>query len=143
MKGNLTFEDSRRTRTNSSFTSTWSEQLFKTMKETLDFVMSMEFWRMGLLWTLSLLISYWKLLFAPTPLSASAPPSFQTTSPVCIVTGATSGLGAAAAHALSARGFFVVLGNHAVPFDHSLLLFNLVMGLYCMQLDDRLTCWIR
>ncbi|XP_040363641.1 sulfoacetaldehyde reductase isoform X2 [Rosa chinensis] len=80
------------------------------MKEALDFVLSMEFWRMGLRWTLSLLISYWHLLFASTttPPSRSPPPS-SSSRPVCIITGATSGLGAAAAHALSARGFFVVL----------------------------------
>ncbi|XP_062020177.1 uncharacterized protein LOC133736632 isoform X3 [Rosa rugosa] len=80
------------------------------MKEALDFVLSMEFWRMGLRWTLSLLISYWHLLFASTttPPSRSPPPS-PPSRPVCIITGATSGLGAAAAHALSARGFFVVL----------------------------------
>ncbi|XP_062017614.1 uncharacterized protein LOC133733971 isoform X1 [Rosa rugosa] len=85
-------------------------EIYKTMKEALDFVVSMEFWRMGLRWTLSLLISYWHLLFASTttPPSRSPPPS-SPSRPVCIITGATSGLGAAAAHALSARGFFVVL----------------------------------
>ncbi|KAL6141154.1 hypothetical protein ACLB2K_059444 [Fragaria x ananassa] len=77
------------------------------VKQTLDFVTSMEFWRMGLLWTLSLLLSYWNLLFSSAPPLSRSPP--QSTKPVCIITGATSGLGAAAAHALSARGFFVVL----------------------------------
>ncbi|XP_024199390.1 dehydrogenase/reductase SDR family member on chromosome X isoform X2 [Rosa chinensis] len=59
------------------------------MKEALDFVLSMEFWRMGLRWTLSLLISYWHLLFASTttPPSRSPPPS-SPSRPVCIITGA-------------------------------------------------------
>ncbi|KAK9929848.1 hypothetical protein M0R45_026924 [Rubus argutus] len=77
------------------------------MKKALDFVLSMEFWRMGLLWTFSLLISYWNLFFAQT-YTSSSPPSFEAR-PVCVITGATSGLGAAAAHALSRHGFFVVL----------------------------------
>ncbi|PRQ20612.1 putative NAD(P)-binding domain-containing protein [Rosa chinensis] len=58
------------------------------MKEALDFVLSMEFWRMGLLWTLSLLIPYWNLLFASTtPPSRSSPPSFQSSasSPVLLL----------------------------------------------------------
>ncbi|KAK9929828.1 hypothetical protein M0R45_026906 [Rubus argutus] len=76
------------------------------MKKALDFVLSMEFWRMGLLWTFSLLISYWNLVFSQT--YRSSPPSFESR-PVCVITGATSGLGAAAAHALSRHGFFVVL----------------------------------
>jgi hypothetical protein len=109
------------------------QEIYKRMKKALDFVMSMKFWRMGLLWTFSLLISYWKLFFAQT--SRSSSPSFESR-PVCIITGvsdpnfvvsffnlivmditqrklqASSELGAAAAHVLSSHGFFVVLGNH-------------------------------
>ncbi|KAK9929838.1 hypothetical protein M0R45_026916 [Rubus argutus] len=40
--------------------------------------------------------------------SRSSPPSLESR-PVCVITGATSGLGAAAAHALSRHGFLVVL----------------------------------
>ncbi|XP_048439671.1 dehydrogenase/reductase SDR family member on chromosome X-like isoform X1 [Pyrus x bretschneideri] len=85
------------------------------MKAALEFVTSMEFWRMAVLWAFYLLISYWKLFLQPNSNSNSRPSnSSPWTSPsgfrpVCVITGATSGLGAAAAHALSARGFFVVL----------------------------------
>ncbi|XP_074264418.1 short-chain dehydrogenase TIC 32 A, chloroplastic-like isoform X2 [Silene latifolia] len=83
----------------------------------LKFVCSIQFLRMSLLWTFSLLVSYLRLFFAGrffgkkcavysrqkvTAISASQ-------RPVCIVTGATSGLGAAAALALSKEGFFVIL----------------------------------
>lgn len=69
-------------------------------------------------WTWFLLLSYYKLLLystrhprcSPPPQtsssSSSSPPPFR---PICIITGATSGLGAAAAYALSKEGFFVVL----------------------------------
>lgn len=76
-----------------------------------------------MLWTLSLLLSYLQLLtetlFSRKPIASyprcspsSPPPSTSTTKtrlPVCIITGATSGLGAAAAYSLSMEGFFVVL----------------------------------
>ncbi|KAK9740779.1 hypothetical protein RND81_03G059600 [Saponaria officinalis] len=83
----------------------------------MKFMCSIDIVRMGLLWTLSLVRSYLHLFFAGrfwgkkcsaysrqkvTPMSDSQPP-------VCIVTGATSGLGAAAALALSKEGFFVIL----------------------------------
>ncbi|XP_068313020.1 uncharacterized protein [Pyrus communis] len=83
------------------------------MKAALEFVTSMEFWRMAVLWTFCLLISYWKLFLQPNsnsrPSNSSPSTSPSGFRPVCVITGATSGLGAAAAHALSARGFFVVL----------------------------------
>ncbi|KAH9611555.1 hypothetical protein KSS87_019274 [Heliosperma pusillum] len=89
----------------------------------LKFVCSIQFLRMSVFWTLSLLISYLRLFFAGrlwgqkcavysrekvTPISASQ-------RPVCIVTGATSGLGAAAALALSKEGFFVILVGRSGP----------------------------
>ncbi|XAR70515.1 NADP-retinol dehydrogenase [Bertholletia excelsa] len=107
----------------------------KELKDASNFVCSAEFWRMALSWSLSLLLSYLQLFartfFSRKPISyprcspsspkpqppdsetsASAtatPACCSTRSPVCIVTGATSGLGAAAAYSLSMEGFFVVL----------------------------------
>ncbi|CAI0429533.1 unnamed protein product [Linum tenue] len=75
---------------------------------------SAEFWTMGLCWTASLLASYWQLF--PIGIAgrcdvyprSETPRNFRTRL-VCIVTGTTSGLGAAAAFALSKEGFCVVL----------------------------------
>ncbi|KAF8393488.1 hypothetical protein HHK36_021732 [Tetracentron sinense] len=74
---------------------------------------------MAVYWTLSLGISYLHLLtrgglFSRRKSSLSylrcSPPFHTSTArPVCIVTGATSGLGAAAAYALSREGFYVVI----------------------------------
>ncbi|CAL5359773.1 unnamed protein product [Camellia sinensis] len=102
----------------------------KDFKEALNFAFTTEFWRMGVFWTISLVLSYLQLftttLFSRTPIShprcspspppppattaTSTPTSSPTRRPVCIITGATSGLGAAAAYFLSMEGFFVVLG---------------------------------
>ncbi|XP_028079560.1 dehydrogenase/reductase SDR family member on chromosome X-like isoform X1 [Camellia sinensis] len=101
----------------------------KDFKEALNFAFTTEFWRMGVFWTISLVLSYLQLftttLFSRTPIShprcspspppppattaTSTPTSSPTRRPVCIITGATSGLGAAAAYFLSMEGFFVVL----------------------------------
>ncbi|BBH06600.1 NAD(P)-binding Rossmann-fold superfamily protein [Prunus dulcis] len=82
----------------------------KMMMEALEFVMAVEFWRMAVLWTFCLLLSYWKLIASNSCPSKPPPsPSAFGHRPLCIITGATSGLGAAAAHALSAHDFFVVL----------------------------------
>lgn len=121
--------------------------LGKELKETLYFAFSFEFLRMGVLWTVALLYSYWQLviqtLFGGTSntYTRCTPQTTGLTRPVCIITGvcylpfpaqfqfyllpcciclmyfialylqATSGLGAAAATALSREGFYVVLGT--------------------------------
>uniref|UniRef100_A0A7N0ZYE7 Uncharacterized protein n=1 Tax=Kalanchoe fedtschenkoi TaxID=63787 RepID=A0A7N0ZYE7_KALFE len=80
------------------------------LKDAVKFICTVEFWRMAICWTLSLLVSYFHLLFLkprrPLPRRSIAD---ATARPVCIITGATSGLGAAAAFALSKEGFHVVL----------------------------------
>lgn len=77
-------------------------------------------------WAISLIVSYFRLYSGillgqkSNSYSRSKSQFFASTSagaqrPICIVTGATSGLGAAVAHALSREGFFVVLvgrSNH-------------------------------
>ncbi|GAA0143595.1 dehydrogenase [Lithospermum erythrorhizon] len=86
------------------------------MKEAFSFLCSSQFWRMALKWTFSLIISYIQLIsqniFSTKPKCyPQTTPSLKT--PICIITGASSGLGAAAAHALSKEGFFVVLAGRS------------------------------
>ncbi|GMY30695.1 dehydrogenase/reductase SDR family member on chromosome X isoform X2 [Fagus crenata] len=83
----------------------------KELGKAMKFIWSVEFWRMAVFWTVSLLISYWHLWFSPKSNSfpRCAPATAPPINPVCIITGATSGLGAAAAYALSKEGFCVVL----------------------------------
>ncbi|KAB2040285.1 hypothetical protein E1A91_D02G077000v1 [Gossypium mustelinum] len=89
--------------------------MIKELKEALRFAASISFWRMAVFWTISLFISYFQLhtnwIFSRRLQSypRCRPPISESLTPVCIITGATSGLGAAAAHALSREGFFVVL----------------------------------
>ncbi|KHN44225.1 Dehydrogenase/reductase SDR family member on chromosome X [Glycine soja] len=75
---------------------------------------------MALLWTFSILYSYYQLfkplihekcsLFSHKLVSYPRCSPFTTTfKPVCVITGATSGLGLAAAYQLSKEGYFVVL----------------------------------
>ncbi|KAG9446126.1 hypothetical protein H6P81_012254 [Aristolochia fimbriata] len=84
--------------------------------EALQFVTSFEFWRMAVLWPLALLFSYLELLigkgytFRRRPVDTSL-------RPLCIITGATSGLGAAVANHLVKEGFYVILAGRS---DHSL-----------------------
>ncbi|KAL5556178.1 hypothetical protein UlMin_038414 [Ulmus minor] len=87
--------------------------------DALRFVFRPDFWTMAVFWTACLVFSYLQLLL-PTlfasisrryprcsPASASSSPDHFR--PLCIITGATSGLGAAAAYSLSKEGFYVVL----------------------------------
>ncbi|MBA0555674.1 hypothetical protein Golob_025835 [Gossypium lobatum] len=95
--------------------------MIKELKEALRFAASISFWRMAVFWTISLFISYFQLhtngIFSRRLQSYPRchPPISESLTPVCIITGATSGLGAAAAHALSREGFFVVLGTLLCP----------------------------
>lgn len=85
------------------------------MRVALYFIFAVEVWRMAC-WTCSLVVSHLHLLLRAI-FSASGTsfyPRFPTplvngNRPVCIITGATSGLGGAAAYALSLEGFYVVL----------------------------------
>ncbi|KAJ6811890.1 dehydrogenase/reductase SDR family member on chromosome X-like isoform X1 [Iris pallida] len=85
------------------------------LRASIDMLLSSEFWRMAIRWTLSLLYSRLLLLFRPSPSfprrrrRLSPDPDSRIERPICVVTGATSGLGAAAARALSGEGYHVVL----------------------------------
>lgn len=99
--------------------------------EALQFACTFSFWRMVFLWTFPLLISYIRLLIqsiftkkpryhhclvSPLPPITSASTTCKTSGrrlPICIITGATSGLGATAALALSRKGFYVVLAGRS------------------------------
>ncbi|KAK7410692.1 hypothetical protein VNO78_01689 [Psophocarpus tetragonolobus] len=104
--------------------------LVKELWRAFFFVCSLQFWRMALLWTFSILFSYYQLfkaslsqsqLFKPLipencPLFSYKLVSYPRCSPftssfrpVCVVTGATSGLGLAAAFELSKEGYVVVI----------------------------------
>lgn len=97
----------------------------KEFTEAFRFACSAEFWRMGVLWTISLILSYFRL-FAQSllsrksksyarcsPTTEEALKSTAVRKPICIITGATSGLGAAAASDLSMEGFYVVLAGRS------------------------------
>ncbi|XP_062194351.1 uncharacterized protein LOC133897582 isoform X4 [Phragmites australis] len=91
-------------------------------REALRMVRSPEFWRMAVLWTLFLLYSYLLLFLRgrtavprrrrPGP-CAGGEGEGEGRRPICVVTGATSGLGKAAAAALAREGYHVVLAGRS------------------------------
>ncbi|KAI5605980.1 hypothetical protein BDE02_01G389300 [Populus trichocarpa] len=87
----------------------------REVKKALSFILTAEFWRMGIFWTLSLVMSYfqlfWQRVFTkkPNAYPRCPPQRIGTKKPICVITGATSGIGAAAAYDLSKEGFYVVL----------------------------------
>ncbi|TVU09244.1 hypothetical protein EJB05_42697, partial [Eragrostis curvula] len=89
-------------------------------RAALRMLWSPQFWRMAVRWTVSLLYSYF-LLFLRGQGRTAAPRRRRQRlvdgrRPICVVTGATSGLGKAAAAALAREGFHVVLGKLACLF---------------------------
>ncbi|CAA6671722.1 unnamed protein product [Spirodela intermedia] len=93
--------------------------------EAMEMVCSVDFWRMAVLWTLSLLYSYVLLMlkeplsfFRRRPCRLSYTPHLGSRlrglgKPICIITGGTSGLGAAAARSLAGKGYCVVLAGRS------------------------------
>ncbi|KAL1369295.1 hypothetical protein HN51_023392 [Arachis hypogaea] len=88
--------------------------LVKELWRTLLFLFSMQFWRMGLLWTFSIVFSHHQLI--KDFFCSQRPKSYYRCSPcvvpvrpVAVVTGATSGLGFYTAYELSKEGYVVVL----------------------------------
>ncbi|KAJ4842122.1 hypothetical protein Tsubulata_029596 [Turnera subulata] len=92
----------------------------RELAEVLGLVWSVDFWRMAVLWTFSILASYLQL-FAQTIFKNKSkayprchpPCNGIIIRPLCIITGATSGLGEAAASALARQGFYVILAGRS------------------------------
>ncbi|KAF8743879.1 hypothetical protein HU200_013522 [Digitaria exilis] len=80
--------------------------------QALRMLCSPQFWRMAVLWTISLLLSYILAFLRGRPAASPRrrlPRPGAGGRPICVVTGATSGLGRAAAAALAREGYHVVL----------------------------------
>ncbi|CAN6446866.1 unnamed protein product [Victoria cruziana] len=85
-------------------------------RRSLNFLFYRDFWRMSLLWTSSLLGSYLKLVIDGLSGKTVAFPRLHpdaSTRPVCVITGATSGLGEAAVKCLLDEDFYVILAGRS------------------------------
>ncbi|CAN4083725.1 unnamed protein product [Withania somnifera] len=91
------------------------------LKEALVFLCKGQLWRMAVVWPLSLILSYLQLfsqshfvrkskVYGGFSLSSS---NASIKKPICIITGATSGLGAAVSYALAKEGYHVVLAGRS------------------------------
>lgn len=115
----------------------------KELKGALMFVCNGEFWRMGVIWTISLIRSYFNLFLQThfarkSKLYDRSPPSVSSASasirkPLCIITGATSGLGAAVSYALAKEGYYIVLGRLLNPcFPDTIKKCNAILILFIL-----------
>ncbi|KAL6542738.1 hypothetical protein OROHE_010258 [Orobanche hederae] len=77
--------------------------LVESVVDSFSFICNIQFWRM-----VSFFSSELKC-YHRCSLKDSASPFSSVAMPICVITGATSGLGEAAAYALSKEGFYVVL----------------------------------
>ncbi|CAN6204240.1 unnamed protein product [Urochloa humidicola] len=104
-------------------------------REALRMLCSPQFWRMAVLWTISLLHSY-LLVFLRGRAAAPRrrrPLPVARGRPIGVVTGATSGLGRAAAEALAREGYHVVLAGRSTQ-----LLYETVQEIQRQQPDAHL-----
>uniref|UniRef100_A0A0E0QQ51 NAD-dependent epimerase/dehydratase domain-containing protein n=1 Tax=Oryza rufipogon TaxID=4529 RepID=A0A0E0QQ51_ORYRU len=124
-------------------------------REALRMVCSREFWRMAVLWTVSLLYSYILLFFlrrgAPVPRLRPMPEPDDDAArrrrrrPVCVITGATSGLGKAAAAALAREGYHTVQQIRDQQPDAHLEAFQIDLSSYksIKKFETSLNQWIK
>jgi len=65
----------------------------REVKKALRFILTVEFWRMGIFWTLSLVMSYfqlfWQRVFTkkPNAYPRCPPQRIGTKKPICVITG--------------------------------------------------------
>ncbi|KAK8459682.1 hypothetical protein SEVIR_2G189800v4 [Setaria viridis] len=106
-------------------------------REALRMVCSPQFWRMAVVWTLSLLHSYLLVFLrgrvAATPRRRRPRPGGGRR-PICVVTGATSGLGRAAAAALAREGYHVVLAGRSTQLLFEVLHMVFALDVLCYSL---------
>ncbi|XP_015086455.1 dehydrogenase/reductase SDR family member on chromosome X [Solanum pennellii] len=111
------------------------------LMEALSFLCKAQFWRMAVCWTLSLILSYLQLfsqihfsrkskLHDRCSSKSSSSSNAAIGKSICIITGATSGLGAAVSYALAKEGYCVILAGRSL---HSL---SKVVSEIKEQIDD-------